>query len=160
MGTETITKDELLASMRASGSELIAAARNVALERWREGRYEEGWTAKDILAHLASIEWTFPKILLLAEQPAPEARDGEKAFRDGLGGYNQRQVAKRADATVEELVEEFERNRAATVAAVARTDDALLRVRIRSAGGIEGTAAEVFNYLTVIHLRDHLDDIG
>src|SRR5437899_12983226 len=128
MALVSIAKEQLLDNMRASGRELVAAVREVPAERWPEGCYEEGWTAKDILAHLASIEWTFPKILLLAEQPAPEARDGEKAFRDGLGGYNQRQVAKRADATVEELVEEFERNRAATVAAVAQADDALLRV--------------------------------
>ena len=38
-------------------------------------------------------------------------------------------------------------------------DEDLLRERVRSAGGIEGTAAEVLNYLTVIHLRGHLDDI-
>ena len=108
---------------------------------------------------MASQEWTFPKVLLLAEQGPAEAPPPEKHFRGGLGDYNQRQVAKRADATVPELLEEFERNRAATIAAVEEAGEDLLREPVRSAGGVEGTAAEVLNYLAVIHLDGHLDDL-
>ena len=161
MATDLVPKQQLLDGMQASMGEFLEAARSLPAERWSEGRYEEGWTARDILAHVASIEWTYPRILVLADQgpqetPTPEPKKG---FRGGVGSYNQRQVEKRADATVEELIEEFERNRAATIAAVTEADEDLLRERVRSAGGIEGTAAEVLNYLTVIHLRGHLDDI-
>jgi hypothetical protein len=159
MAMDTITKQQLLDNMRTSGLAFGEAVRAFPMERWGEGRYEEGWTAKDILAHVASIEWTYPKLLLLAEQPAPEERDAEKRFSGGIGGYNERHVEKRRENTVEELLEEFERNRAATMAAVEEADDELLRVRVKSAGGIEGTTAEVFNVVTVIHLQGHLDDL-
>ena len=159
MATDLITKQELIDNMRESGSELVAAARRVSPERWPEGRYEEGWTAKDILAHVASIEWTYPKLLLLAAQPAPEDRDAEGRFRGGIGDYNQRRVDERRDRSVEELLAEFERNREATIAAVQEADEALLRQRVRSAGAVEGTAAEVLNFLTVEHVGQHLDDL-
>ena len=159
MTTDVITKQELLENMRASGREFVEAARQVPPERWPEGRYEEGWTAKDILAHVASIEWTFPKLPLLAAQPPTEDRDAEKRFKGGIGDYNQRHVEKRRSNSVDELLDEFQGNRAATIAAVEQADEDLLRERVRSAGGVEGSAAEVLNYLTVVHVRDHLDDL-
>ena len=157
---DTVSKELLLENIRASRDELLAAAAEVPEAQWTEDRYDEGWTARDILAHLASIEWTYPRILDLADKKEPQApKEPPKPRPPGLGDYNQRQVAKRADATVEELLEEFERNRAATLAAVEEANEDLLRERVRSAGGIEGTAAEVLNYLTAIHLRSHLADI-
>jgi uncharacterized damage-inducible protein DinB len=159
MATDVISKSELLENIRTSGREFVEAIRQVPAERWPEGRYEEGWTAKDILAHVASIEWTYPKLLVLAVQPAGEDRDAEKAFRRGIGDYNQRHVEKRRENSVDDLIDEFERNRAATIAAVEDADDALLRERVRSAGGVEGTAAEVLNYVAVVHVRDHLEDL-
>jgi uncharacterized damage-inducible protein DinB len=158
MTTPAITKDELLGNMRATGGQFVEAVRAVPAERWPEGRYEEGWTAKDILAHVASVEWTYRKLLLLADQP-PGQRDGEKASRGDIHDYNQRQVGKRRDASVGELIEEFERNRAATIAAVDEADDSLLAEHVRSVGGTEGTAAEVLNYVAVIHVQQHLEDL-
>jgi uncharacterized protein (TIGR03083 family) len=158
MTVDTVTKEQLLDNIRASERAFLDAAGAVPAGQWSEGRYEEGWTAKDILAHVASVEWTYPKLLDLAQMPKVE-RDAEKHFRGGTGGYNQRQVEKRAEASIDELIEEFRRNRKATIEAVEQADEELLRAQVRSAGGIEGTAAEVMNYLTVIHLNGHLDDI-
>jgi uncharacterized damage-inducible protein DinB len=157
MATETITKQQLLENMRATGREFAQAARDLPADRWGEGRYEEGWTAKDILAHVASIEWTYPKLLDVASGAIPlPNKDASKGLP---GDYNQRHVEKRRDNSIEELLEEFERNREATIAAVAEADDDLLRMHVRSAGGVEGAAVEVFNYLTVVHVGDHLRDI-
>jgi uncharacterized damage-inducible protein DinB len=154
-----VSKGELLENMQSSRDRLLAAVPAVPDAQWTEGRYEEGWTARDILAHIASIEWTYPRILDLADKPEQPAKPKEPR-KPGLGDYNQRQVAKRAEASVMELLEEFERNRAATIAAVQDASEELLEERVRSAGGIEGTAAEVLNYLAVIHLQGHLDDMG
>jgi hypothetical protein len=155
---ETTVKRQLLDDMRASGREFVETVRQIPSDRWPEGRYEEGWTAKDILAHVASIEWTYPRLLSLAALP-PEERDADKRSGSGVGDYNQRQVGKRKDASVEELIEEFERNRAATIGAVAEADESLLDQRVRSAGGTEGPAADVLNFVAVIHVQQHLDDI-
>jgi uncharacterized protein (TIGR03083 family) len=157
---DLVTKDELLENMRMSGSEFSRAAREVPEGRWSEGRYEEGWTAKDILAHVASIEWTYPKLFDVARGAGPDpGRAKERPSADLPGDYNQRHVDRRKDATVDELLEEFERNRDATIAAVQDADEDLLGVEVTTAGGIQGRAIEVLNYLTVIHVRDHLRDL-
>src|SRR5438445_4998602 len=162
MTHDVATRERLLEDMRESGRRFVAAVREIPAERWPEGRYEEGWTAKDILAHVASIEWTYPKLLDLArgagDKPRPTDSAGDKPRPTGSatgkppglpGDYNQRHVEKRRDNTVDELLGEFERNRAATIEAVGDADDEVLGTEVRSAGGVEGSAAEVLTYLTV-----------
>ena len=169
------TKQELLEALRSSGEEVVARVRAVSAERMEEGRYENGWNARQILAHVASIEWSYPRLIDIArgvEAPKPEqtadARRTEvkdapeiatRTARGGILSYNDRQVDKRAEASVDELLAEFKTNRAATIAAVESTDDALMEREIRSAGGITGPLAGVINAVAVLHVRGHLHDI-
>jgi hypothetical protein len=80
-------------------------------------------------------------------------------MQGGVDSYNDRQVAKRADASVAELLDEFERNRAATIAAVEGADESLLTRPIRSSGGITGALAGVINAVAVLHVLTHVGDI-
>ena len=80
-------------------------------------------------------------------------------MRGGNDAYNERQVAKRAHLSVAELLAEFERNRAATIAAVEATDEALFSRTIRSAGGVVGPLAIVFYQVAVVHVLDHARDL-
>jgi Mycothiol maleylpyruvate isomerase N-terminal domain len=158
------TKAELLAALRASRDEVVATIRGLPAEALEGGRYEGGWNGRQILAHLASIEWTYPRLIEIARDagaagpaaPAPPTR----AMRGGNDAYNERQVAKRAHLTPAALLEEFERNRAATIRAVEAVDEALLARTIRSAGGVTGPLALVFHRVAVEHVRGHLLDIG
>ena len=68
-------------------------------------------------------------------------------------------MAKRAEASVAELLAEFEQNRAATIAAVQTVDETLLSKEIRSAGGITGPLASVINAIAVLHVIGHVNDI-
>lgn len=169
-----LTKNELVAALRSSGDELLEKVGAVPPERLDEGRYENGWNAREILAHVASIEWTYPRLIDVARGADPqksetasaakpsEAKDGDLPTRTARGGilsYNDRQVEKRAGATVAELLDEFKTNRAATIAAVEATDDALFSQEIRSAGGITGPLAGVINATAVLHVRAHMNDI-
>jgi hypothetical protein len=61
---------------------------------------------------------------------------------------------------VAELLAEFERNRATTIAAVEAVDEALLARRIRSAGGVVGPLAQVFLQVAVLHVLGHARDIA
>jgi hypothetical protein len=80
-------------------------------------------------------------------------------MRGGNDAYNDRQVAKRAGASVSELLAEFETNRAATIAAVEAADEALFGREIRSAGGIVGPLADVFHQVAVLHVLGHARDL-
>ncbi len=161
------SKGELLTALRASRDEVLSALRALAPERLEEGRYENGWNGRQILAHIASIEWTYPRLIDIARDagapsaaPAPPGDPPTRAMRGGNDSYNDRQVAKRAGLPVAELIAEFERNRAATIAAVEAADETLFARPIRSAGGVTGPLAAVFLQVAVMHVLAHARDIA
>ncbi|HEX9822110.1 MAG TPA: DinB family protein [Methylomirabilota bacterium] len=161
-------KAELLEALRRSRDEVVGIVRGLPPERLEDGRYENGWNGHQILAHLASIEWTYPRLIDIArDAPAPESGPASSAgalptrsMRGGNDAYNERQVARRAHRSVAELLAEFEENRAATIRAVEAADEALFARRIRSAGGVVGPLAEVFYQVTVVHVLGHARDIA
>ena len=60
---------------------------------------------------------------------------------------------------MKELLLEFKENRAGTIAAVESCDEALLAQPARSAGGAEGTLAQVLEFVAVGHVEQHTRDI-
>ena len=161
------SKSELLEALRASRDEVLQIVRAIPAARLEEGRYEGGWNGRQILAHVASIEWTYPRLLDIARdttKPAaatPASGDlPTRSMRGGNDAYNERQVAKRAHMSVVELVAEFEQNRAATIRAVEAADEALFARHIRSAGGVVGPLAAVFYQVAVAHVLGHVRDLG
>ena len=174
---EPRTKADVLGGLRASGRELVEKLGSLPAERFEEGRYEGGWNGRQILAHTASIEWTYPRLIDIAKgDDAPQEKGTAKESRrtepdetssvptrsveDGIESYNERQVAKRADASVAELIDEFKKNRRATIAAVEAADGELFGREIRSAGGITGVLADVLYAVAVSHVRGHVNDIA
>ena len=158
-----MTKSGLLEALRASRDEVLRIVRALPAARLEEGRYENGWNGRQILAHIASIEWSYPRLIDIARDgsSSPPATDPPtRTMRGGNDAYNDRQVAKRAGMSVADLLTEFERNRAATIAAVEAADDQLFVRPIRSAGGIVGPLAEVFHQVAVMHVLGHAHDIS
>jgi Mycothiol maleylpyruvate isomerase N-terminal domain len=156
------SKSELLDALRRSGDEVVRIVNGLPAERLEEGRYENGWNGRQILAHIASIEWTYPRLIDIARAPAPPATDEPptRAMRGGNDAYNDRQVAKRAHLSAAELLDEFRKNRGATIEAVEAADEEVFARRIRSAGGIVGPLATVFYQVAVVHALDHARDIA
>ena len=156
-------KQQLLEDLRFSGERSLAALRAVPEADLARGRYENGWDGRQILAHIAAIEWTYGRLIDLAKQPAPAApgASSERAaeVRGGMDGYNARQVEKRVSAPVAELLAELAENRAKTIAAVEAADEALFETPVRSAGGRTGTLAQVFREVAIGHLEQHVRDI-
>ena len=164
-----MTKRGLLEALRASRDEVLTLVRALPAERLEEGRYENGWNGRQILSHIASIEWSYPRLIDIARDAAspppapaatPETDPPTRSMRGGNDAYNDRQVAKRAHLSVAELLDEFERNRAATIAAVEAADERLFGQQIRSAGGVVGPLAEVFHQVAVAHVLGHTRDIS
>ena len=162
-GVPAPSKSDLLHALRSSRDEVIALVRSLPPERLEEGRYENGWNGRQILAHIASIEWSYPRLIDVARTPAPPSGEAEPPTRAPKGSnesYNDRQVAKREHLAVAELLAEFERNRAATIAAVESAEEALFARRIRSAFGVVGPLATVFHQVAVAHVLGHARDIA
>ena len=166
----TASKAELLDKLRTSRDEIVTKLRAMPAERFEQGRYESGWNGRQILAHIASIEWTYPRLIDVAREAqspkppeAPKEASTEPTSRPARGGindYNERQVEKRAGMSVAELIDEFEHNRATTIAALEQADDSLLAQPIRSAGGITGPLADVVSMIAIAHVDQHARDIA
>jgi len=176
---QTPTKAELIEALRSSADELVSRLQALPPEAFEQGRYENGWNGRQILAHVASIEWTYPRLLDIGRQaqasgatsggqatgPVRRTEPGEAVgvtsavAQGGIDAYNERQVQKRADASVAELIDEFRRNREATIAAIEQADESLLQTPIRSAGGVTGPLAGVFQAVAVGHVLGHTRDI-
>ena len=153
-----MTKDELLEALASSRDELLAALRRLEGTDLNQGVYEGGWNRRQLVAHLASIEWTYPRVLELPDA-TPEQAAAPRDTSVTVDDYNARQVEKRAGASLADLIEEFEHNRAKTIAAVeAFPADSFAR-RVRSAGGTVGSLAEVMHFVAVEHVRGHLSDL-
>ena len=166
MTQQVPSKAELLQALQTSRDDVVAMVRGMVPERLEEGRYENGWNGRQILAHIASIEWSYPRLIEIARSgsdgdAASPTTEGlpTRAMRGGNDAYNDRQVAKRAHLSVAELLAEFEDNRAATIRAVEGADEALFARRIRSAGGVTGALATVFYQVAVVHVLDHARDV-
>ena len=156
------SKAELLQALHASRDEVVALVRGLPPERLDEGCYENGWNGRQILAHIASIEWSYPRLIEIARTPPAPAEEPPptRAPKTGNETYNERQVAKRAHLTVAELLAEFETNRVATIRAVEAADEALFARRIRSAFGLVGPLATVIYQIAVVHVLGHARDIA
>ena len=161
-----MTKRGLLDELRTSRDEVLAIVRALPTERLEEGRYENGWNGRQILAHIASIEWSYPRLIDIARDAEPSATPAApdpptRTMRGGNDAYNDRQVAKRALAyRCPSCCAEFDENRAATIAAVEAADEGLFTRPIRSAGGSVGPLAEVFRQVAVAHVLGHARDLS
>lgn len=177
MSDAAAAKEQLLADLRETGERVEATLRALPVDAFERGAYENGWNARQILAHMASMEWTYPRLLDVARaasQPAPaapaEASSAKPARVERAPGagassgtpmdsYNDRQVARRADASISDLLDEFAKNRAALIAAIESADDALFDAQITSAGGARGPMSGVLRYVAIEHVTGHLRDI-
>ncbi len=165
----TASKTELLERLRTSRDEIVTKLRALPPESFEQGRYESGWNGRQILAHIASIEWSYPRLIDVArEAQSPKPAEAKEAStepatrpaRGGINDYNERQVEKRAQMSVEELIAEFEANRATTIAAFEQADESLLSQPIKSAGGVTGPLADVVSMIAIMHVDQHARDIA
>lgn len=154
------TREDLIVALQADSEEFQEAVAQLPVEAFERGVYEQGWNARQLLAHIAAIEWTYPRLIERAEQRAA----GDDVPQGGGGGfdmdaYNAKQVARREDQPVEQLLTEFRRNRAETIDAIRAADHELLLQPTRSAGGVEGTLLDVLIGVAVGHVREHVSDL-
>ena len=83
--TQVPSKSELLDLLRSGGEQVLSRLRALPVDDFERGRYENGWNGRQILAHIASIEWTYPRLLDLAHQGTPPPAAQEPAHQLVLG---------------------------------------------------------------------------
>lgn len=159
--TKTDAPEELALELRRHGEVVSQTLREMTPGVLAPRSSSSDWSGHDLLAHIASMEWTYPKLIEVAQAVStPGATErASSGFRDGNDSYNDRQVSRRREQPAGELIAEFERNRAVLVEAVGAVESGLLDVPIGSAGGATGTLAEVLRSVAMAHVDEHLDEI-
>ena len=118
----TVSKSQLVATLRSSGEELLSKLEGLPEDALEAGCYENGWNGRQVLAHIAAIEWTYPKLIDLARNGPPEKKPDAPATsrpaKGGINSYNDRQIERYADNTVAELLDIFRKNRATTISTI------------------------------------------
>jgi len=154
-----MNRDELVQDLRDSGSEALAAMMAVPESALERGCYEQGWTVRQIMAHVASMEFAYRRLPELA-RGSRDAQTTTGGGRFDMDGYNARQVEKRKSTPPAELAEEFRRGRGALVVLIADTEAELLDTPVRTAGGVTGSLGQAIQETAVSHVRTHSSDFA
>ncbi len=157
-----ITKDDLVAALQDVRKRIEDAAASVPMDDWNSGVYEGGWTAKQLLAHIASTSGVANFLLAMAklpESPGGAPASDRDAFDRQNDEFNTQQVAMRAGQSVEELQDEISSNILRDIQAVQAAPEELIAKHYRAPWGVEGTVGEVIVASLRGHLGTHVADL-
>lgn len=144
-----MTKEEIeqhLKTTRAELEELMASLDEADLAKTSRA---EAWTAKDLLAHLASAEGGIQAVI-------QRIRKGDTQLRAGfdLNIWNQRQVEKRRSATVADFQSELRTSREGTWRLLAEVPETEFPLRGIHSSGEDMSVEELFRRIGD-HEREH-----
>lgn len=152
------TKEDVLEALqgfRTAAEELVAT---LPQSEWERGVYENGWNAKQILAHLASTAGIASFVLTLARSgPVVSRREGDSDFDNDA--FNAQQVAAREKKTVGALLNEIRDTLHRDKQVVTAAPDQLLASHYEAPWGEKGTVAYVIADSFNRHLGGHVDDL-
>ncbi len=145
--------EEWLASSRRF---LLSVIQEVGDEDWQRVAHDDParWTARDVLAHVVGAEPSLAGIVTRAQA------EGHYVSRPDfdLDLWNRRQVEKRAEKSLADLVAELDQNRAATLSLLAGLPEPALDFPVQHPSYGEMTVEDVFRIIG-FHERLHADEI-
>jgi uncharacterized protein (TIGR03083 family) len=150
------SREDVIACLANFRDDLHALAEAASDSAWAGQTYEDGWTARDVLSHIASTSGAANFILMMA-RAGPSGAPGGAAFDNDA--FNRQQVAMRAGRSVAEVLDEVRSNIARDVQAVQGAPDDLLQQHFRAPWDVEGTVAEVIVTSVNGHLGGHVADL-
>jgi uncharacterized protein (TIGR03083 family) len=144
-------REQIRTAILTAHQELLDALDAMTPEEMLLPSPNEGWTAKDTLAHLSSIE-------ARQRSQVRSVLDGQPFPGGDVNDYNAHEVAQRRERTLPELRAELERESAATIALLdSLSEDELSREFDHPRRGripVSGILQTIPN-----HVRNHTDDI-
>jgi uncharacterized protein (TIGR03083 family) len=142
-------RDDLVQAQQA----LLDVLDRVGADDWSRASPNEGWTARDLLTHLATAEAGFvPTLRRMAA-----GQGGVPADFDP-NRWNAGQLRRRGEVAPDQLRSELEASHRDMLALLDDLDDAALDHRGRLSSGVDGSTEDNFR-LVASHKRGHTDDI-
>jgi hypothetical protein len=123
--------------------------------------YENGWTVKDVFAHLASMANTPTFFIGMAQRAGSGEGGGGMGAGFDINAFNKQQVEAREDKSVFELVAEFRQGHEKGVELIGATlDEVLLKKMPDPFQGGMSTALEMIQGSCGDHEAQHLMDVA
>lgn len=145
--------EPIAAKVGESRAELIAFARSAPAELWNRPSPNDGWSSKDLLAHVAGDKG----LLIILGAAVERTRLDPALFAEGEGTRaNARDVEARRGRSVDELIAEIESDGETRQELMSRLTDADQERRQKE---FPMSLGEVLNLGPGDHDREHLDQL-
>ena len=152
------TKENVLGALEGFQSAVEELVETLPQSEWERGVYENGWSAKQILAHMASTAGVAGFVLTLARTgPVVGRREGDSEFDNDA--FNAQQVTAREKKTVQALLNEIRDTLHRDMQVVMAAPDQLLASDYEAPWGEKGTVAYIITDSFQRHLGGHVDDL-
>lgn len=150
------TREEIIEAIRQGIEVTERTFSGLSEEQLATQVYEGGWTAKQILAHLAGRQGTYDMLINLASGGAmPEMPEG--GF--DVDGWNQRIVDSLIDRSRDDLLAEFRRVHEDLIQRVQSLDDSVLQASVITPRG-QSIASDVLRGSGGLHSVAHSTDVA
>lgn len=155
------TKEDVLEAIDTFAADIAGIAQDalkIPDAKWETGVYENGWNARQLLAHIASTAGIAGFVLTLARAPvaAGSMGDGEGFDNDA---FNAQQVQARQNKPLSALFNEIRETMDRDRRVVSAAPDQLLASMYRAPWGTEGTVAGIIADSIEEHLGEHVRDL-
>lgn len=148
-------KTDVISTLKQARDELLTIAEAAPAEAWSNQTYEDGWTCRSVLSHIASTSAPAGFLLMMSRLPAGSG--GGPAFDNEA--FNRDQVKLRADRSVAEVLDEIRANVQRDITAVEAASDEDLQRQWTAPWGNEGTVAQIIIDSVNGHLGGHIADL-
>jgi len=149
------TKEDVVGAMEKLQGEIEQAVSAMPEEAWPKGVYEGGWSARQILCHMASMSGTAGFVLGMAKMSSPPNL--------GVGfdedSFNAQLVAARQGKSNADLLAEIKSNFERDIGAIRSAPGELIRKQYRAPWEVEGEVGDVIVMSLNGHLGMHLADL-
>ena len=151
------TKDEIVNTLQNVQSDIEQAVSSMPEQACATGVYEDGWNARQILAHMASMSGVTSFVLNLASAPA--GAGGGIGPNFNVDDFNRLQIAAREGKTPADLVGEIRASFEKDISTVHAAPDELIRKHYRTPWDVEGEVGDIIVGSLNDHMGMHLADL-
>lgn len=168
-----VSKADVLRQLRAGEQSVTEQLSAIAPERFEQGSFEQGWNARQTLAHVSSMEALYRGIVTMLSGrrsvdedtwgppsgvPAPDPDEDDEEETVSFDVLFRTLIDEREGATPAALLSEFRQHRRALIRIVAETDETLLCRPLGPADAPdESLASTVCQH--VLHVNAHVSQI-
>jgi Mycothiol maleylpyruvate isomerase N-terminal domain len=147
--------EDIVRYMRELEAGIEQAVTRMPDDGWSRGVHENGWNARQLLSHIASMSGTVGFVLGMARMPSPPSLGA--GFDEDA--FNARLVAEREGKSTFELLGEIKGNFERDIEALLAAPEDLMREQFRAPWGVEDTVAGVIMASLGHHLAMHSADL-